>query len=80
MGRKRICVLSGAGMSADSGLRTFRDSNGLWKQYRYEEIASPEAWEANPELVHEFYNMRRTQLAGVKPNAGHKALFSLEEK
>jgi len=80
MERKHICILSGAGMSADSGLRTFRDSNGLWKQYRFEEIASPQAWENNPELVHEFYNMRRKQLATVEPNAGHKALFCLEEK
>lgn len=80
MGRKSICILSGAGMSADSGLQTFRDLNGLWKQYRVEEIASPQAWENNPELVHEFYNMRRTQLGKVEPNAGHKAIFCLEEK
>ncbi|PLW93166.1 MAG: NAD-dependent protein deacylase [Marinilabiliales bacterium] len=80
MGKKHICILSGAGMSADSGLRTFRDSNGLWKQYRFEEIASPRAWEATPDLVHEFYNMRRTQLGKVEPNAGHKALACLEDK
>lgn len=78
--RKHICILSGAGMSADSGLQTFRDSKGLWKQYRYEEIASPRAWESRPDLVHEFYNMRRTQLSKVEPNAGHKALVCLEEK
>lgn len=80
MGQKHICILSGAGMSADSGLQTFRDSNGLWKQHRYEELASPQAWEDDPELVHEFYNMRRKQLGQVEPNAAHKALFLLEEK
>ncbi len=77
---KRIVILSGAGMSAESGISTFRDSNGLWKNHRIEEVASPEAWERNPEMVLEFYNQRRKQLCEVKPNAGHFALARLEEK
>jgi NAD-dependent deacetylase len=77
---KRIVVLTGAGISAESGISTFRDSNGLWKKYRFEELASPEAWNRNPELVLEFYNMRRKQLFEVKPNAAHYALVELEKK
>ena len=77
---KRLVVLTGAGMSAESGIRTFRDSNGLWNNYRIEEVASPEAWEKHPEVVLEFYNQRRKQLFEVKPNAGHHALVRLEEK
>ncbi len=77
---KRLVVLTGAGMSAESGIRTFRDSNGLWNNYRIEEVASPEAWEKHPEVVLEFYNQRRKQLFEVEPNAGHRALVRLEEK
>ena len=77
---KRIVVLTGAGISAESGISTFRDSNGLWKKYRFEELASPDAWSRNPELVLEFYNMRRKQLFEVEPNAAHKALVELEKK
>jgi len=77
---KRIVVLTGAGISAESGISTFRDSNGLWEKYRFEELASPEAWNRNPELVLEFYNMRRKQLFEVKPNAAHYALVELEKK
>jgi NAD-dependent deacetylase len=77
---KRIVVLTGAGISAESGLKTFRDSNGLWRTYRFEEVASPDAWHRNPELVLEFYNIRRRQLLEVEPNAAHKALVKLEEK
>ena len=77
---KQIVVLSGAGMSAESGISTFRDSNGLWRNHRIEEVASPIAWENNPELVLEFYNLRRKQLFEVEPNAGHKALVNLEKK
>ena len=80
MAKKHICVLSGAGISAESGLQTFSNSSGLWKQYRYEEVASPQAWENDPDLVHEFYNMRRRQLTKVKPNAAHLSLVKLEEK
>jgi NAD-dependent deacetylase len=77
---KKIVVLTGAGISAESGISTFRDSNGLWKKYRFEELASPEAWARNPELVLEFYNMRRKQLFEVEPNAAHYALVDLEQK
>ena len=77
---KKIVVLTGAGISAESGISTFRDSNGLWKKYRFEELASPEGWARNPELVLEFYNMRRKQLFEVKPNAAHYALVELESK
>lgn len=74
-----IVVLSGAGISAESGISTFRDSNGLWRNYRFEEVASPEAWETNPALVLEFYNIRRKQLFEVVPNAAHYALARLEK-
>ncbi|MEI6556366.1 MAG: NAD-dependent deacylase [Paludibacter sp.] len=77
---KKLVVLSGAGMSAESGISTFRDMGGLWEQYRIEEVATPEAWEENPELVLEFYNQRREQLVQAKPNAGHLALAELEKK
>ncbi len=77
---KTIVVLTGAGISAESGLKTFRDDGGLWKTYRFEELASPHAWKNDPELVLEFYNMRRKQLYEVEPNAAHRALVKLEEK
>jgi len=75
----RIAVLSGAGISAESGVRTFRDSGGLWEQYSIEDVATPEAWRRNPELVLRFYNERRAQLDQVKPNAAHLALANLEQ-
>ncbi len=77
---KRIVVLTGAGISAESGISTFRDSNGLWQNHRIEEVASPEAWARNPKLVLEFYNQRRKQLFETEPNEGHRALVKLEEK
>ena len=77
---KRIVILTGAGMSAESGISTFRDSNGLWQNHRIEEVASPEAWALHPERVLEFYNQRRKQLFEVKPNTGHFALVRLEKK
>ncbi len=77
---KKLVVLSGAGMSAESGVSTFRDSNVLWQNNRIEEVASPIAWQNNPDMVLEFYNQRRKQLFEVKPNAGHFALVKLEEK
>jgi NAD-dependent deacetylase len=80
MSKKSLIVFTGAGMSAESGISTFRDSNGLWRNYRFEEVASPVAWRNNPELVMEFYNMRRKQLFEVEPNPGHRALVKLEEK
>lgn len=77
---KNIVILSGAGMSAESGISTFRDAGGLWEGHDIMEVASPEGWQKNPELVTEFYNKRRMQLAEVEPNAGHKALKTLEEQ
>lgn len=77
---QKLVVLTGAGISAESGLPTFRDSNGLWKQYRFEEIASIEAWHKNPNDVLDFYNMRRRKLSEVEPNAAHFALATLEQK
>ncbi len=77
---KKIIILSGAGMSAESGVKTFRDSDGLWNNYRFEEVASPIAWERDPDLVLEFYNQRRKQLFEVEPNDAHKALVRLESK
>jgi NAD-dependent deacetylase len=77
---KRIVILTGAGMSAESGISTFRDHDGLWQKYRMEDLATPEAWKRNPELVLEFYNQRRKQLFEVNPNAGHLALVKLEQK
>jgi NAD-dependent deacetylase len=71
-------VLTGAGISAESGIRTFRDANGLWEQYRFEEVASPEGWAADPELVWRFYGERRKQAATCQPNAAHRALADLE--
>jgi len=76
---KKIVVLSGAGMSAESGIKTFRDSGGLWEQYRVEEVASIEGWYRNPDLVQRFYNERRRQLEGARPNAGHAGLAALEK-
>lgn len=77
---EKIVVLTGAGMSAESGISTFRDSGGLWEQYDIAQVATPEAWAADPELVLDFYNKRREQLLKVEPNAGHYALVALEQK
>ena len=77
---KHIVVLTGAGMSAESGLKTFRDSNGLWEGHDVMQVATPEGFVKNPELVLEFYNQRRRQLLEVEPNQGHFALAKLEKK
>ena len=79
MDKRHLVVLSGAGVSADSGLETFRDSDGLWAKYRIEDVCTPEALERNPALVLDFYNQRRRQLKEVEPNAGHYAVSKLEE-
>ena len=68
---KNLVVLTGAGMSAESGISTFRDAGGLWDQYPVEQVATPEGYAANPKLVIDFYNERRKQLLAVKPNRGH---------
>lgn len=75
---KKMVVLTGAGMSAESGISTFRDSGGLWEQYSVEEVATPEGYAANPKLVIDFYNARRKQLLEVVPNRGHELLAGLE--
>jgi NAD-dependent deacetylase len=77
---KKIVALTGAGISAESGIQTFRDADGLWHNHKIEDVATPEAWRRNPELVLEFYNQRRRQLLTVEPNAGHRALVELEKQ
>ena len=75
---KKCVVLTGAGISADSGLKTFRDAGGLWEGYKVSEVCTPEAFERNPRMVLDFYNMRRRQADAAEPNAAHKALVRLE--
>ena len=77
--KKKLVVLTGAGISAESGLKTFRGSDGLWEGYNIIDVATPEAWIKNPELVQRFYNERRTQILAAQPNAAHLALAKLEE-
>ena len=77
--RGRVVVLTGAGVSQESGLDTFRDNDGLWEQYSIYDVATPEAWARNPALVQRFYNERRRQLLGVIPNEAHEYLVKLEE-
>lgn len=79
MGRKKITVLTGAGVSAESGISTFRDSDGLWENHKVEDVASIEGWYRDRKVVLDFYNARRAQLAGVRPNAAHMAIASLED-
>lgn len=78
--KKKIVVLTGAGISAESGISTFRDSDGLWEHYRVEDVATHEAYERDPELVLNFYNERRRQLFQAQPNEAHRQLVRLEEK
>ncbi len=77
---KKLIVLTGAGISAESGLQTFRDSGGLWEGYSVYDVATPEAWQRNPELVQNFYNERRKAVLAAEPNEAHNALVKLEEK
>lgn len=77
--KKKLVVLTGAGVSAESGVPTFRDSNGLWENHKVEDVASIEGWYRNPSLVLEFYNERRLQLSSVRPNAAHFAIAELEK-
>ena len=77
---KKIVVLTGAGMSVESGLKTFRDADGLWENYPVQKVATHEGWEADPTLVTNFYNMLRKKCWNVKPNEGHKLVAKLEEK
>jgi NAD-dependent protein deacetylase/lipoamidase len=78
MSKKKIVVLTGAGISAESGLKTFRDSDGLWEGYNVEDVATPRAWRRDPKLVLEFYNLRRKSVAEANPNAAHIGLAELE--
>jgi NAD-dependent deacetylase len=77
--KPHIVVVSGAGMSAESGLKTFRDNDGLWENFRIEDVATPEAWRADRALVLRFYNERRKALLQAQPNAGHKIIAAWEE-
>jgi NAD-dependent deacetylase len=77
---KRVTVLSGSGLSAESGLPTFRDAAGLWRQHSWQELASPEGWRRNPALVLEFYNERRAKAWAAEPNAAHRAIAALESR
>src|SRR5690606_5247125 len=79
MQRKKLVVLTGAGISAESGIATFRDSDGLWEQHRIEDVATPEAWYSNPALVLAFYNKRRQQASLAQPNEAHKILASFQD-
>lgn len=80
MTKKRLVVFTGAGISADSGIKTFRDAGGLWEQYRIEDVATMDAWHRNRELVLDFYNQRRAQILNAKPNAAHHFLAELQSK
>lgn len=77
---KKIVVFTGSGVSAESGIRTFRDAGGLWEEYPVSEVATPEAWEKNPQLVQRFYNERRKQVIEAQPNSAHKAIAELESR
>jgi NAD-dependent deacetylase len=80
MEKKTITILTGAGISQESGIKTFRDSNGLWEEHKVEDVASPKGWLTDPSLVLEFYNQRRRQIKECEPNEAHKQLVRLEEK
>ena len=77
--KKKLVILSGAGMSAESGIPTFRDMGGIWEKYDIAEVASPQAWARNPQLVLDFYNQRRKKLLESLPNKGHRIIFELEK-
>ena len=79
MAKQKLVVLTGAGISAESGLKTFRDGDGLWENHRIEDVATPRAWRKDPQLVLDFYNMRRKNVLEAEPNAAHKGLAELEE-
>ena len=79
MSKKKLVILTGAGISAESGLKTFRDSDGLWEGYNIEDVATPRAWRKDPQLVLDFYNFRRKNVLDAKPNAAHYGLAELEK-
>ena len=76
---KKLVVFTGAGISQESGIKTFRDSGGLWEEYKISDVCSPEAWEKDPELVLEFYNKRRKQALEAEPNRAHEIIAELEK-
>ena len=76
--KSTLCIFSGAGVSAESGISTFRDANGLWENYNIEEVATPQAWARNPNLVTEFYNARRKAIIEASPNEAHHAIAAME--
>src|SRR4029078_9711197 len=78
--KRKLVVLTGAGISAESGLKTFRDSDGLWEGFNIEDVATPRAWKKNPQLVLDFYNFRRKNVMDAQPNAAHIGLAELERK
>lgn len=78
--KKKVIIFSGAGMSAESGISTFRDSGGLWEQFNIEDVATPEAWKKNPDLVTDFYNQRRKQVIEANPNVAHQLIASMENE
>jgi NAD-dependent deacetylase len=78
--KPKLVVFTGAGISAESGIRTFRDSDGLWEEYNIQEVATPEAWDKDPALVLEFYNKRRKQVLDARPNKAHETLVALEKQ
>ncbi len=80
MSKKEVVVFTGAGISAESGIKTFRDAGGLWENYKIEDVATPEAWKKNQELVNEFYNARRKQVIAASPNKAHYFIADLESK
>lgn len=80
MTKKKLVVLTGAGISAESGIRTFRDGNGLWEEYNIEDVATPRAWRRDPELVLRFYNQRRSDVQRAQPNKAHLGLAALEQQ
>ena len=80
MSKKKLIVFTGAGISAESGIKTFRDSGGLWEEFRIEDVATPEAWKKDPSKVTQFYNFRRKQVMDAKPNEAHYFFASLEKK
>src|SRR4051812_49225088 len=79
MSKKRLAIFSGAGASAESGRKTFRDAGGLWEQYKIEDVATFEAWEKNQDLVQQFYNERRKQVMEAQPNLAHKFIAELQK-
>jgi NAD-dependent deacetylase len=80
MEKRKLVIFTGAGISAESGLKTFRNSDGLWEEYRMKDVDTPDAWQKNPSLVLKFYNIRKQQMVNAKPNTAHYTPLKLEKK